>query len=139
MKIMILHGPNLNKLGARDPKIYGSMTQDQLFEFISHTFDMHEFTLFQSNAEHELIDVIHHLDDVDALIINLGALTHYSYAIRDALELIKLPMVDVHLSDLSSREPFRQINVLEGITLKTFMGKKEKSYEEAIRFLMTLS
>jgi 3-dehydroquinate dehydratase II len=136
---MILHGPNLNQLGKRDPKLYGTMTQDQLFEFICNTFEMHEFTLFQSNAEHELIDVIHHLEDIDALMINLGAFTHYSYAIRDALELTKVPMVDVHLSDLKLREPFRQINVLEGITLHTFMGKKEKSYEEAVRFLMTLS
>lgn len=136
MEILIIHGPNLDQLEKRDPLLYGNMSQDQLLEMISNTFTETNFTLYQSNYEGDIIEILHHCETYDGIVLNLGAFTHYSYAIRDALEIAKKPSCDVHLSDLSKRESFRQLNVLEGLTLKTCMGKKEKSYFEAIEFLI---
>jgi len=137
MEILIIHGPNLDQLHRRDPLLYGGMSQDQLFDRITLQFPNIHFTLYQSNYEGDIIEILHHSEDYDGIILNLGAYTHTSYAIRDALELSGKKACDVHLSDLSKREVFRQVNVLEGITLKTFMGNKEHSYFEAIRFLLT--
>ena len=137
MKILIIHGPNLNQLHLRDKMHYGAMRQEDLFNEIIDAFPHTEFTFYQSNYEGDVIEVLHQTDDYDGIILNLGAWTHYSYAIRDALELATCPSCDVHLSDISKREPFRQVNVLEGITLKTFYGKKQQSYIEAITFLLT--
>jgi 3-dehydroquinate dehydratase-2 len=95
------------------------------------------FTFYQSNYEGDIIEVLHHSEAYDGIILNLGALTHTSYAIRDALEISAKKSCDVHLSDITKREAFRQVNVLEGMTLKTFMGHKELSYFEAIRYLIT--
>jgi 3-dehydroquinate dehydratase-2 len=136
MEILIIHGPNLNQLEKRDPVLYGNLSQDQLLEMISNRFEDVFFTLYQSNYEGDIIEILHNSESYDGMILNLGAFTHYSYAIRDALEIAKKPSCDVHLSDLSKRESFRQVNVLEGLTLKTCMGNKEKSYFEAIEFLI---
>lgn len=136
MDILILHGPNLNLLDKRDPSLYGNLSQESLLELISNTFSDVNFTLYQSHYEGDIIEILHHCELYDGIILNLGAFTHYSYAIRDALEIAKKPSCDVHLSDLTQRESFRQVNVLEGLTLKTCMGKKENSYFEAIEFLI---
>jgi 3-dehydroquinate dehydratase-2 len=128
----------LDQLHKRDKKHYGSLSQEELFEHITKTFQDIDFTFYQSNYEGDVIEVLHESEAYDGIILNLGAWTHYSYAIRDALEMTAIPSCDVHLSDISQREPFRQINVLEGITRQTFFGEKEKSYERAITFLLTL-
>jgi 3-dehydroquinate dehydratase-2 len=137
MEILIIHGPNLDQLSKRDPLLYGNMSQEQLFKNISLQFPNIDFTFYQSNYEGDVIELLHHSESYEAIVLNLGAWTHYAYAIRDALEIAKKPSCDVHLSDLSKRESFRQVNILEGLTLKTFMGNKELSYYEAIRFLLT--
>lgn len=140
MNILLIHGPNLNMLGKRDPKLYGSMTQAELFEVIVDYFPKHEFTFYQSNYEGELIDVIQNSlsEAYDALIINPGALTHTSIALRDAIDILPIPKVEVHLSDIDNREPFRQIDYIKDVVNQRFMGKKEKSYIEAIQFLIGL-
>ena len=138
MIILLIHGPNLNMLGRRDPKLYGTMTQDELYETLADEYSSVEFTFYQSNYEGELIDVIHHAIDenYDALIINPGALTHTSIALRDALEILNIPKIEVHLSDLSQRESFRQIDYIKDVCDACFMGKKIESYFEAIEYVL---
>lgn len=138
MNVLILHGPNLNMLEKRDPIYYGGLSQEDIFNHIVKTYQHIDFTFYQTNHEGEMIDVIQKTQDVDAIIVNLGAWTHYAYAIRDALELTNKIIVDVHLSDLTTREVFRQINILEGLTKKTFMGEKLLSYTKAIDYCQTL-
>lgn len=138
MNILVLHGPNLNMLGKRDPNHYGHMTQDELYDMLVMEYQTVEFTFYQSNYEGELIDVIHHAIDehYDAVIINPGALTHTSYALRDALELLDIPIVEVHLSNIMKREPFRQIDVISDVCVMRFMGKQHESYFEAVEYLL---
>lgn len=140
MNILVIHGPNLNMLGKRNPEIYGSMTLDELYDQISNEFPEVEFTFYQSNYEGEIIDVIQHSMDepYDALLINPGAYTHTSIAIRDALDIIRIPKVEVHLSDIDHREPFRKIDYIQDVVDKRFMGKKLDSYIEAVAYLLNL-
>ncbi|NIN36340.1 MAG: type II 3-dehydroquinate dehydratase, partial [Gammaproteobacteria bacterium] len=111
-KILLLHGPNLNLLGQREPEIYGSTTLDEIDAAASsQAADLgHELVSFQSNAEHELIDQIHTAmgGGFDFIIINPGALTHTSIALRDAMLSVKIPFIEVHLSNVFSREEFRR-------------------------------
>ena len=137
MNILVIHGPNLDQLQRRDETHYGGLSQSDIFSHLINTFSNVDFTFYQSNYEGDVIEVLHQTSTYDAIILNLGAWTHYSYAIRDALELTHLPAVDVHLSDIFNRESFRKLNVLEGISLKTFSGKKLLSYEEAVTYLLT--
>jgi len=137
MNILVIHGPNLDHLQRRDETHYGGLSQSDIFSHLINTFSNVDFTFYQSNYEGDVIEVLHQTSNYDAIILNLGAWTHYSYAIRDALELTHLPAVDVHLSDIFNRESFRKLNVLEGISLKTFSGKKLLSYEEAVTYLLT--
>jgi len=138
MNVLILHGPNLNMLEKRDQKHYGGLSQTSIFNHLVQTYQDIDFTFYQTNHEGEMIDVIQQTQDVDAIVVNLGAWTHYAYAIRDALELTNKIIVDVHLSDLTKREAFRQINILDGLTKKTFMGEKLLSYTKAIDYCQTL-
>ncbi len=136
MNILVIHGPNLNMLGRRDPKHYGSLTLDQIYQALIDRYTSIHFTFYQSNHEGELIDVIHHAldEDYQGLIINPGALTHTSIALRDALELIPYPVVEVHLSKIDAREDFRRINVIKDVCQAQFMGKQIESYFEAVDF-----
>ena len=138
MNIMVLHGPNLNVLEKRNPTLYGGLSQEEIFQHLVNQYQNIDFTFYQTNHEGEMIELIQQIKDVDAIIINLGAWTHYAYAIRDALELTNIIVVDVHLSNLKTREPFRQINVLEGLSKKTFMGEKLLSYTKAVDYCQTL-
>lgn len=139
MNILVIHGPNLNMLGRRDPKVYGTMTQDELYDALTEEYQTVEFTFYQSNYEGELIDVIHHTMDenYDALIINPAALTHTSVALRDALEMLTIPKVEVHLSDITKREAFRAIDLIKDVCDACFMGKKLESYFEAVEYVLT--
>jgi 3-dehydroquinate dehydratase-2 len=125
-------------LEKRDQNHYGGLTQEAIFNHLVQTYQHIDFTFYQTNHEGEMIDVIQQTQDVDAMIVNLGAWTHYAYAIRDALELTNKIIIDVHLSDISTRESFRQMNILEGLTKKTFMGEKLLSYTKAIDYCQTL-
>ncbi len=135
MKIAVIHGPNLNMLGKRDPKHYGTLTLDQIDQTIMDHFSHVDFIFFQSNHEGEIIDFIQQLT-VDALVINAAAFTHTSVAIRDALELLDIVKVEVHLSDITNREDFRKINYIKDVVDQTFYGKKEQSYLEAIHYIL---
>ncbi|HAX02967.1 MAG: hypothetical protein A2Y45_06000 [Tenericutes bacterium GWC2_34_14] len=139
MNILVIHGPNLNMLGRRDPKLYGTMTQDELYDALTEEYQTVEFTFYQSNYEGELIDVIHHAMDenYDALIINPAALTHTSVALRDALEILSIPKVEVHLSDITKREAFRAVDLIKDVCDACFMGKKLESYFEAVEYVLT--
>lgn len=138
MKILVINGPNLNMLGIREPEIYGKMTLDQLNAEVEKegktlSFDM-EF--FQSNHEGAIIDRIQAAyGKVDGIIINPGAYSHYSYAIRDAIKSVDIKTVEVHLSDISNREYFRKTSVIEEVVDKQISGKGVNSYIEALHYL----
>lgn len=135
-KILLIHGPNLNLLGIREPDIYGQDSQDQLFKFIDSSFPEIKFIFFQSNHEGLIIDVLHeHKNLVDAIIINAGALSHYSYSIRDAIKAINIPTMEVHLSNINDRESFRRKLVLSDVCFDTIFGKGKKGYIEAVKKL----
>ncbi|MFB6285882.1 MAG: type II 3-dehydroquinate dehydratase [Candidatus Bipolaricaulia bacterium] len=137
-RILIVHGPNLNLLGDRDPGVYGSKTLEQInADLHDQAHDMGlETRFFQSNHEGELIDCLHRERHWAAgVIINPGALTHYSYALRDAVEAIGRPTVEVHLSDIRSREPFRRVSVLEDVCIAQMSGQGAQSYSEALEQL----
>ena len=110
MKILILNGPNLNLLGTREPEIYGNISMENFLESLTKEFPQHEIQYYQSNVEGEIINRIQE-DDFEALIINPGAFTHYSYAIADCLKNISKPKVEVHISNIYKREEFRQKSV----------------------------
>jgi len=135
-KILLIHGPNLNLLGIREPDIYGQDSQEQLFQFIDSSFPEIEFIFFQSNHEGLIIDTLHeHQNLVDAIIINAGALSHYSYAIRDAIKAINIPTIEVHLSNINQRESFRSNLVLSDVCFDTISGKGKQGYLDAVKKL----
>lgn len=135
-KIYVLNGPNLNMLGLRNSTHYGTKTYPELIGHLANKFwNCTEFEFFQSNHEGIMVDKIHQLvieDKFDGLIINPAAFTHYSIALRDAIELVKIPKIEVHLSDISERESFRQISLFTEICDYTFKGEQEISYEKAV-------
>ena len=133
-KILFIHGPNLNLLGKRQVKIYGSLSQTEIFGMLESIFSDYMFTFFQSNYEGKIIDQIHNANDsMDAIIINPGAFAHYSYAIRDAIESIETPTIEVHLSNILKREDFRKISVISDVCKYTIIGKGYDGYTEAVK------
>lgn len=133
--ILLIHGPNLNKLGQRDPEHYGHLTLEKLEAIVSEAAQEKgaKVTAFQSNHEGALIDFIQkHSTEADAIIINPGALTHYSYALHDALLDAQIPAIEVHLSDVENREDFRKISVTAAACISKISGKKEQGYVEAV-------
>ncbi len=140
-RILIINGPNLNLLGERDPSVYGRSTLDEINAEIAGMARRLNVqpVFFQSNHEGALIDRIHaERKEAHGIIINPGALTHYSYSLRDALEAVALPTVEVHLSDISSREEFRRVSVISPVVWKTVMGKGPRGYLEALEILERL-
>ncbi len=138
MKILVINGPNLNMLGIREPEIYGKMTLDQLNEEIKKSANslLFDVEFFQSNHEGAIIDKIQaSYGKVDGIIINPGAYSHYSYAIRDAIKSVDIKTVEVHLSDISNREYFRKTSVIEEVVEKQISGKGINSYIEALHYL----
>ena len=139
-RVEIMHGVNLDQLGRRDPMHYGGLTFEQLELQISDV--AHEFGLktrfFQTNHEGEFVEHLHRLEGLaDAIVLNPGAWTHYSYAIRDALELAGLPAVEVHLSDVDSREPWRRQSVISELCFARVAGKGPDGYREALERVRT--
>ena len=137
-RVEVLHGVNLDMLGRRPSEHYGELTLDQLERMINR--DAHELGLetrfFHTNSETEFVEHLHRLAELaDAAVLNPGAWTHYSYAIRDALEIAALPAVEVHLSDVGSREEWRRHSVLDGLVLGAVSGKGPSGYREALELL----
>lgn len=131
MRIGVLHGPNLNLLGRRDPALYGPHTLEEIGRLLDQRAadGGNELIHEQSNHEGVLIDWIHeHMDEVAGWLVNPGALGHTSYALRDALEASSKPFVEVHLSDVSAREPFRKHSVLADIAIEVVAGLRADSY-----------
>ena len=135
MKLLIINGPNLNLLGKREPEIYGSTSMDEYLGELKADFSEIEILYFQSNHEGQIIDRLQ-LDDFDALIINAGAFTHYSYAIADCLKNISKPKVEVHISNIYKREEFRQKSVTAAYTDAILSGFGIKGYRLAIQSLL---
>ena len=139
MKILVINGPNINFLGIREPDIYGKDTYDDLARLISAYADKKGITveLFQSNHEGAIVDKIQraYFDKADGIVINPAAYTHTSVAIADALKAVSIPCVEVHISDVSKREEFRQISYVRSICKKTIIGKGFQGYCEAMDFL----
>ena len=131
MKILIVNGPNLNLLGTREPEIYGSISMDDYLIELRTAFPQHEINDFQSNVEGEIINRLQEAD-FDALVINPGAFTHYSYAIADCLKNISKPKIEVHISNIYKREEFRQKSVTAANTDGVLSGFGLKGYELAI-------
>lgn len=140
MKIMVINGPNLNFIGIRELEVYGKETYKDLVAQIKKHGKEHnvKITTFQSNYEGAIIDCIQkaYLAKWDAIIINPGALTHYSYALHDALKSIPLLKVEVHLSNVNERDAFRKINVIKDVVDHQIVGKGFKGYLEAIDYLV---
>ena len=136
MKVLVINGVNLHMLGKRKAEHYGTMTLSQLEDMVRDhaTSQGVDTEFYQSNCEGALVDKITQ-NDSDAIVINAGAYTHYSYAIADAIECCGKPVVEVHLSDVENREGFRKISVLTPVCATRFFGKKEKSYFEAIDWI----
>ena len=139
MKILVINGPNLNMLGVREPEIYGSLTLDEInLQLLETAKGLGvELGFYQSNHEGCLIDKIQECyGTVSGIVINPGAYTHYSIAIRDAIASVGIPTVEVHLSDINSREDFRKISVIKNVCVKQIWGKGVHSYLEALEFLV---
>ena len=139
MKIIIVNGPNLNLLGEREPEIYGSETLNQINEWIKNHDICQGIDLefFQSNSEGAIIDFLHSKrNEVNHLVINPGALTHYSYALRDAIVGTEMKAVEVHLSDIHNRENFRKISVIKSICLSQIVGEGKQGYIKAIQYIL---
>jgi 3-dehydroquinate dehydratase II len=137
-RIEVLHGVNLNMLGRRDPEHYGTLTLPQLEQRISAYADALdlEVRFAQTNAEGEFAELLHGLRDrADGIVLNPGAWTHYSWAIRDALEIAALPAVEVHLSDVKAREPWRRLSVIEELCVASVAGRGVEGYREALQKL----
>ena len=138
MQVLVLNGVNLDVLGRRDPVIYGGISLNELETRIygwAHALDI-SARCRQTNNEGEYIGWIHDAyDNVDAVIVNPGAWSHYSYAIRDALELLNVPIVEVHLSDIDHREDWRRTSVVAELAALRVIGKGPDGYREAIEFL----
>ena len=152
MTILFLNGPNLNRLGVRKPEIYGSKTMAQILLDIQRTWPDVHFIYHQSNHEGDLIDWIQgandgmsaamplngdaSLNEVQGIILNAGGYSHTSVALRDAVEESEVPVVEVHISDITRREPFRQVSLLTDVCAHSIIGKGTKGYEEAVKYLI---
>lgn len=133
MKILVINGPNLNLLGQRDKSHYGSFTLEDIENKIKSNFSNHKFEFFQSNVEGEIINEIQNAPAFfDGLIINPGGYAHTSVAIRDALEICKIPKIEVHLSNLSQRDSFRQTLITAPSCNGYLSGFKENGYLAAV-------
>ncbi len=137
-KLLIINGPNLNLLGKREPTIYGSRTLSDINADILAYAKANgaECEFFQSNCEGEIIDAIHSvMDKFDGCVINAGAYTHYSYAIRDAISAVNKPFIEVHMSNVHAREEFRHTSVISAVCKGVICGFGEQSYILAVKAL----
>lgn len=147
MKILILNGPNLNRLGVRKPEIYGCATMAQILLDIQRTWQDVHFLYRQSNHEGDLIDWIQEANDqwqttneqCVGIVLNAGGYSHTSVALRDAVEESEIPVVEVHISDVLAREPFRNIDLLSDVCARTIIGHGTNGYKEAVEHIIALA
>ncbi len=141
MNILIINGPNLNLLGTRDTSIYGTGTLEELCKFIQDSYPQHNITFYQSNIEGELINKLQQSfdDQVDGIITNLGAYTHTSVALRDALEPLDVPKVEVHISNIHAREQFREKSLTGEVMDGIITGFGKYSYLLGVQAIEHLS
>lgn len=137
-RVAVMHGVNLDTLGRRDPAVYGTQTLNEL-EYRIHTWAREldlEASFFQTNHEGEFCEYLHRVaETADAVLVNAGAWTHYSWAIHDALEIAGKPAVEVHISDVSNREDWRGVSVFDGLVCGVVSGKGADGYREALEML----
>jgi 3-dehydroquinate dehydratase II len=134
----VMHGVNLDQLGRRDLRLYGTLTLPELEQRIEHAAAELELTarFFQTNHEGSFVERLHALGgSVDAVLLNPGAWTHYAWAIHDALEIAALPAVEVHLSDVHAREPWRRLSVISDLCFATVSGRGADGYDDALAML----
>lgn len=145
MKILILNGPNLNRLGLRKPEVYGSKSMAQILLEIQRNWSDVHFVYKQSNHEGDLIDWIQEANDKGqisndqyaGIVLNAGGYSHTSVAIRDAVEESDVPVVEVHISDITKREPFRRTRLLTDVCAHHIIGHGPKGYSEAVEWILT--
>jgi 3-dehydroquinate dehydratase-2 len=138
-KIQIINGPNLNLLGKREIDFYGTISFDQYYTVLKVNNSHLKLKYYQTNHEGSIIDKIHDVGfEVDGIVINAGAYTHTSIAIRDAIKAIPAPVVEVHISNIKEREKFRHHSFLEDVCEKMIVGKGLPGYQEAIDYLSAL-
>ena len=138
MKILILNGPNLNRLGIRKPEVYGTKTMAQILLDIQRSWPEVRFTYFQSNHEGDLIDRLQEFEG-DGIVLNAGGYSHTSVALRDAVEECAVPIVEVHISDIHARELFRNTDLLTDACAHTIIGHGTDGYKEAVEYIMSLA
>lgn len=142
MKILVINGPNLNFLGIREKSVYGTQNYDDLLQMIAKKGEETDSAVevFQSNHEGAIIDRIQdsYFDGTEGIVINPGAFTHYSYAIRDALASIIVPKVEIHISDITQREEFRKVSVTAPVCDKQIYGQGLDGYLQAIDFILNI-
>ncbi|SMC88497.1 3-dehydroquinate dehydratase [Moheibacter sediminis] len=137
IQIQIINGPNLNLLGKREPEIYGNVSFEEYFESLRKEFPQVSMHYFQSNHEGDLIDKLHEIGfNYDGIVLNAGALTHYSYALADAVKAISIPVIEVHISDIYAREDFRKISLTGENCIEIISGKGLNGYKLAIEKLI---
>ncbi|MDR2163849.1 MAG: type II 3-dehydroquinate dehydratase [Clostridiales Family XIII bacterium] len=134
-KVVVINGPNLNLLGKREPSVYGAATLDELNEWLLRAApDLGiDLTFFQSNVEGEIVTAIQEAGSSDGIVLNAGAYTHYSIAIRDAVAAVQAPVVEVHLSNVYSREDFRHVSVIGPVCRGSIVGFGKDSYLLALK------
>lgn len=140
MKVLVINGPNLNMLGLREPEVYGYLTYIELEKFIEEAADglKIEVEIFQSNSEGEIVDKIQEADIFDGILINAGAYTHTSVAIRDALLAVAVPFVEVHLTNVFSREDFRKHSYISDVAVGVITGFGKEGYRLGLAALGAL-
>ena len=139
LRILLINGPNLNRLGKREPEVYGNATLDMLEQDVTAFAKGHgvEISCFQSNHEGDIIDMLHDAEPTfSGIVINPGAFTHYSYAIRDAIASISIPTVEVHISNVHAREEFRHLSVIAPVAVGQIIGLGFYGYNLAILALL---
>lgn len=139
VSILVLNGPNLSRLGKREPEIYGKSTLDDINKGLADAFPGVSFDFFQSEEEGELLEKLFHCEDqggFSGVILNAGALTHYSIALRDAISAISIPVIEVHLSNIYAREEFRRTSVISEVCTGVISGFGANSYHLGVRGLM---
>ena len=142
MRVLVIHGPNLNLLGEREPEIYGTQTLaqiDELLDALAKELDV-EVRCVQHNSEGAIVDELHAARTAyDAIVINPGAYSHYSYAIADAVAAVRIPVVEAHLSNIAAREPHRRISVVASACAGSIAGFGADSYALALRAAIALA
>ena len=142
MSILVLNGPNLSRLGKREPAVYGYQTLDDINRGLVESFPELNFEFFQSEDEGALLEKLFHIEDsggYKGVLLNAGAFTHYSIALRDAISGVAIPVVEVHLSNIFAREEFRRTSVISEVCVGVISGFGANSYHLGVRSLLGIS